>query len=135
MTETLGGSPRYVVGIDLGTTNSAVTYVDTAEEPWSVRTFSVPQVVAPGQVERRETLPSFHYEPATGEFDEKALKLPFDADTNGGNRRILRTRSRDSRAWTTRGFGQVVALPFGCRSHGPSAPLAWCVGRDKALAH
>lgn len=75
---------RYVVGIDLGTTNSAVTYVDTAEEPWSVRTFSVPQVVAPGQVERRETLPSFHYEPATGEFDDKALKLPFHADTNGG---------------------------------------------------
>lgn len=77
-------SPRYVVGIDLGTTNSAVTYVDTNEEPWSVHTFSVPQVVAPGQVERRETLPSFHYEPATGEFDEKALKLPFDPDTNGG---------------------------------------------------
>ena len=28
---------RYVVGFDLGTTNSAVTYVDTAEEPWQVR--------------------------------------------------------------------------------------------------
>ena len=47
-----------------------------------MRTFSVPQVTAPGQVERRETLPSFHYEPASGEFDEKALKLPFDPDTN-----------------------------------------------------
>ncbi len=77
------GSSRYVVGIDLGTTNSAVTYVDTAEDPWRVRTFSVAQIVAPGQVERRETLPSFHYEPATGEFDEKALKLPFDPDAGG----------------------------------------------------
>ena len=74
---------RYAIGIDLGTTNSAVTYVDTTEDPWSVRTFSVPQVTAPGQIERRETLPSFHYEPASGEFDEKALKLPFDPDTNG----------------------------------------------------
>lgn len=84
MTETPGSGPRYVVGIDLGTTNSAVSYVDTAEEPWSVRTFSVPQLVAPGQVERRETLPSFHYEPAGGEFDDRALRLPFDPDTGGG---------------------------------------------------
>ena len=55
---------RYVVGIDLGTTNSAVAYVDTASEPWQVRTFAVPQLVAAGVVEARETLPSFHYQPA-----------------------------------------------------------------------
>ena len=42
------GASRYVVGIDLGTTNSAVCYVDTAEAPWKVRTFLVPQLVAPG---------------------------------------------------------------------------------------
>ncbi len=77
-------SARYVVGVDLGTTNSAVTYVDANEEPWRVRTFSVPQIVAPGQVERRETLPSFHYEPAPGEFDDRALRLPFHPDTGGG---------------------------------------------------
>ena len=28
---------RYIVGIDLGTTNSAVTYIDTQEEPWNIR--------------------------------------------------------------------------------------------------
>ena len=33
---------RYVVGFDLGTTNSAVTYVDSTEEPWQVRVFAVP---------------------------------------------------------------------------------------------
>ncbi len=63
-----GGPSRYVVGIDLGTTNSAACYVDTGEEPWQVRTFAVPQLVAPGQVEARETLPSFHYQPAAGEL-------------------------------------------------------------------
>jgi hypothetical protein len=68
---------RYVVGVDLGTTNSAATYVDTFEEPWQVRTFAVPQVVAPGQVEARETLPSFHYQPAAGELPPGALKLPW----------------------------------------------------------
>jgi len=71
------GPSRYVVGIDLGTTNSAVTCVDTGESPWRVRTFEVAQVVAPGVVERRETLPSFHYQPAEGEFGEGDLKCPW----------------------------------------------------------
>jgi len=70
---------RYVVGIDLGTTNSAVTYVDTDESPWRVRTYAVAQVVAPGVVERRETLPSFHYQPAEGEFNERALRCAWHA--------------------------------------------------------
>lgn len=72
-----GVPPRFVVGIDLGTTNSAVCYVDTAEPSWSVAVFRIPQLVAPGQVEERETLPSFHYEPAPGEFDPRLLRLPF----------------------------------------------------------
>ncbi len=72
-------APRYVVGIDLGTTNSAVSYVDTNPQRWRVRTLAVPQVVAPGVIERRETLPSFHYQPASEEFTAGALRLPFDA--------------------------------------------------------
>ncbi|MFV1964147.1 MAG: Hsp70 family protein [Pirellulaceae bacterium] len=68
---------RYVVGIDLGTTNSAVTYVDTGEDPWQVRVFSVPQLVAPSQVEARETLPSFYYQAAGGEMAGGALRLPW----------------------------------------------------------
>ncbi len=70
-------SSRYVVGIDLGTTNSAMTFVDTAADAWKVRTFSVPQLVSPGQVESRENLPSFHYESAAGEFPPGALDLPW----------------------------------------------------------
>lgn len=70
-------APRYVVGIDLGTTNSAVGYVDSAESPWRVRVFAVPQLVAAGQVEARETLPSFHYQPAAGELGAGAMRLPW----------------------------------------------------------
>jgi hypothetical protein len=54
---------RFVVGIDLGTTNSAVCYVDTQERPWRVRVLEIPQLVAAGQVEARDTLPSFHLQP------------------------------------------------------------------------
>ncbi len=71
---------RYVVGCDLGTTNSAVCYVDTAEQPWQVRTFLVPQVVASGQVEALETLPSFLYQPAEGEAAQAALRCPWQSE-------------------------------------------------------
>ncbi|HET6882533.1 MAG TPA: Hsp70 family protein, partial [Pirellulales bacterium] len=78
MLEEQDKASRFIVGIDLGTTNSAVAYVDTADEQWQVRTFAVPQIVAPGEVEARETLPSFHYEAAEAEFAKDGLKLPWD---------------------------------------------------------
>ena len=59
---------RFVVGIDLGTTNSAVAFVDTRGDRDGVQVFAVPQLVAPGEVEARDTLPSFHYEAAPGEL-------------------------------------------------------------------
>jgi molecular chaperone DnaK (HSP70) len=69
---------QYIVGIDLGTTNSAVAYVDTLDGRWQVSTFAIPQLVAPGEVEARETLPSFHYEAGDAEFSVAALNLPWD---------------------------------------------------------
>ncbi|MCE9525181.1 MAG: Hsp70 family protein, partial [Planctomycetales bacterium] len=68
---------RYVVGIDLGTTNSAVCYVYTTEKPWRVQVLSIPQLVAPGQVEKRDTLPSFHYQPTGEEVAAGGTKLPW----------------------------------------------------------
>ncbi|VGO14719.1 Chaperone protein HscA [Pontiella desulfatans] len=62
---------RFVVGIDLGTTNSAVAYIDMRQEDSVAAVFPVPQLVAPGTVEARDSLPSFHYEPAKGEFENE----------------------------------------------------------------
>lgn len=73
-------SSRFVVGIDLGTTNSALAYVDTGAGPAAkVTPFAVPQVVAQGAVEERPLLPSFLYLPGDGEQPAGALKLPWDA--------------------------------------------------------
>ncbi len=70
---------RFVVGIDLGTTNSALAFVDTAAGPDApVQVLPVPQLVAPGETEARDTLPSFHYEPAPGQFDADAWRLPWN---------------------------------------------------------
>ena len=75
------GPSRYIVGIDLGTTNSAMAFVDTEEASADgarrVHDFAVPQITAPGVIEARDTLPSFHYEPAAGEFAVGAMRLPW----------------------------------------------------------
>ena len=70
---------RFVVGIDLGTTNSALAYVDTgAGAGATVTAFAIPQVVSQGVVEDRPLLPSFLYLPGPGEQPAGALKLPWD---------------------------------------------------------
>ena len=71
---------RFVIGIDLGTTNSALAYVDTgAGKDAKVTPFPILQVVSPGAVEDRALLPSFLYLPGAGEQPAGALKLPWDA--------------------------------------------------------
>ncbi|QEL21058.1 Hsp70 family protein [Limnoglobus roseus] len=71
---------RFVVGIDLGTTNSALAYVDTgAGDGAKVKGFAIPQVVNQGVVEDRPLLPSFLYLPGEGEQPAGAMKLPWDA--------------------------------------------------------
>ncbi|TWT56414.1 hsp70 family protein [Allorhodopirellula solitaria] len=53
--------PRYCIGIDLGTTNCVVAFVDTESDQRSVEVFSVAQWVDVDTIESRSTLPSFHY--------------------------------------------------------------------------
>jgi molecular chaperone DnaK (HSP70) len=71
------GTSRYVVGIDLGTTNSAMAFVDTQQCPWRVQHLPVEQLVAPSVVEPRDTLPSFHYQGTLAESRDRALALPW----------------------------------------------------------
>jgi molecular chaperone DnaK (HSP70) len=79
---------RYLVGIDLGTTNCAVAYVDThgRERPTAdIRNFEVPQLVAPGETAPRAMLPSFLYLPGEHELPPGASRLPW----NEGSDRIV----------------------------------------------
>ncbi len=53
--------PRYCVGIDLGTTNCACAYIDTASSNPQIQQFLIPQLVDANTTEARSTLPSFLY--------------------------------------------------------------------------
>src|SRR5947208_5802470 len=72
---------RFVVGIDLGTTNCALAFVDTGKgDTPHCEGLGVPQVVNPGVVEERQLLPSFLYLPGPNEQPAGALRLPWAAD-------------------------------------------------------
>ena len=66
------------VGIDLGTTNSAVAYTPAGEEESTVENCPIQQLVQPGVLEARPTLPSFLYLPSRHEFGFDSLSLPWD---------------------------------------------------------
>ncbi len=72
---------RYLVGIDLGTTNCAVAYVDAQgreRPPADIHNFEVPQLVAPGETAPRAMLPSFLYLPGEHELPPGATRLPWN---------------------------------------------------------
>jgi molecular chaperone DnaK (HSP70) len=71
---------RYIIGIDLGTTNCAVAYVDSRgreRPPADIRVFEVPQLVAPGETAPRAMLPSFLYLVGSLELPPDATALPW----------------------------------------------------------
>jgi molecular chaperone DnaK (HSP70) len=72
-----------VVGIDLGTTNSALAYVDTGTvkgDDVDLVQFLIPQVVQPGLVEERQLLPSYLYLAGANELPAGSLRLPWASD-------------------------------------------------------
>lgn len=79
---------RFIVGIDLGTTNSAVSYVDLAEEAAEtpsdrkkarkpIHIFHVPQLTGAGEVNHLPVLPSFLYIPGKYDLSGEAVQLPW----------------------------------------------------------
>src|SRR5215813_11238835 len=70
--------PRYLVGIDLGTTNTACAYVDTRAGR-GISIFEIPQLVAPGQGATRPTLPSFVYLAGAHDVPPGSLDLSWAA--------------------------------------------------------
>ena len=68
---------QYVVGIDLGTTNSVVAYAPLAADKPVVELLPIPQLVAAGTVENRTSLPSFAWLPPAGQSGDKSFALPW----------------------------------------------------------
>jgi hypothetical protein len=77
--------PKYVIGIDLGTTNSALAYAELrpGADPFhlpKVELLAIPQLVNPGEVRDQDLLPSFLYLPGKTDFPEGSTALPWPQD-------------------------------------------------------
>ncbi len=71
---------RYIIGIDLGTTNSSLSYIDTEKAESGIEMFSIPQLYEEGVVKEKKSLPSFLYLPGEFDISGEATALPWDKD-------------------------------------------------------
>jgi molecular chaperone DnaK (HSP70) len=74
---------HFTVGIDLGTTHCALSFLDGNSHPQTAceqSILSIPQLTALGTVEERQLLPSFLYVPNADEFPARSLALPWNSE-------------------------------------------------------
>ena len=89
---------KYIVGIDLGTTNSALARCDAtaAEEESRIEVRSIPQLVNPNEVAERTLLPSFLYIPGEFDFPKGSLALPWEPEPKFVIGELARKRGAES---------------------------------------
>ncbi|WP_440885371.1 Hsp70 family protein [Vibrio campbellii] len=73
-------TPKFSVGIDLGTTHCVMSFVDTHDEDARVDVMPIPQLTAPGTVETRSQLGSFLYQPHEHEMNPQSRVLPWSSE-------------------------------------------------------
>lgn len=73
-------APRFLVGIDLGTTNTVVAFCEIEDDLQHapVSLFDIDQLIGPGEVVRKPLLPSFRYHPAQSQIAASDLMLPWE---------------------------------------------------------
>ena len=118
---------KYVLGIDLGTTNSVLAFAPLGVENAAVQTLPIPQLVGPSAVESRPMLPSFLYlaaehERASGVYDlavGKGPRLTQWASWLASRRPMFR---RGPSSPPNRGFAIAasIAISRSCRSDAPA---------------
>lgn len=70
----------YIIGIDLGTTNSTLAYTKVSEEPSEIHQFQIPQITASGTQGEGLSLPSFIYLPLDDELETKTVGVEWDSE-------------------------------------------------------
>jgi hypothetical protein len=121
-------APRFIVGIDLGTTNCALAAVsaDPGVEAPPIDVRDVPQLVNPNEVAARSLLPSFLYLPSEVDFPAGSLALPWTDSASGIVGELARKRGAENpvrlvasaKSWLSHGAANRsgAILPWGAPS-------------------
>jgi hypothetical protein len=138
---------RFVVGIDLGTTNSALACVDTAhgDDSARVRVLNIPQLVNPGEVAPQSLLPSFLYAPGPLDFAAGSTDLPWEPKPPHVVGELARRRGAENpsrlvasaKSWLSHaGVDRTAAiLPWGSSEDVPRiSPVDACAAYVRHLA-
>jgi hypothetical protein len=108
--------PRYVIGIDLGTTNSALSYVENRPDadPFAlpkVELLGIPQLINPSEMRDEPLLPSFLYIPGASDFPAGSTALPWDPQPETIVGRLAQKRGVEN-------AGRLVSSAKSWLSHG-----------------
>lgn len=90
--------PKYIVGIDLGTTHTVLAYTAATiadDEQPEIRLFEIPQIVSAGEVKVQPLLPSFLLLPGAHEIPAGGLALPWQAEIDYTVGEYARTRGAE----------------------------------------
>ncbi|MFS2003768.1 Hsp70 family protein [Duganella sp. CT11-25] len=104
---------KYVVSIDLGTTNTVMAYAEAGSA--EIQLFDIEQLTAPGEIGAAALLPSLRYHPAQGELADGDLQLPWrQGDVAGLSQVVVGRLARKLGAQVP---GRVVASAKSWLSH------------------
>jgi len=120
---------QYIIGIDLGTTNSALAYAPLHSEQPDVQVLPIPQLVAPGTVEQRPLLPSFLYVGNKAEASTGAYDLPWGQGRDYAVGELARRQSADL---PDRTVGAAKSWLCHSRVDRHQAILPWGAGNEVA---
>lgn len=70
---------KYIIGIDLGTTNCTLAYAFRDDEDTDIKQFSIPQLTAAGVESNSFSLPSFIYFPLSEELKAQQAAISWNA--------------------------------------------------------
>jgi hypothetical protein len=87
-----------------------------------VRVLEIPQLVAPGQIEARDTLPSFHYQPPSGESPKSNVQSPKSLSDLGPETLDL-------------GLSALYVVGFMARDYGAASPGRLIASAKSWLCH
>ncbi len=136
---------KFAIGIDLGTTNTALGFVSLDDEKAAPAVFQVPQVIASQEHQARGLLPSFLYQPTAAELPPGALALPWDAERTFAVGAFARERAASvpgrviasAKSWLVHpGVDRrAPLLPFGAAADSDVPKLSPVEVQGRLLAH
>ena len=134
---------KYIVGIDLGTSNSILAYTPVEmDDPAAadIHILEIPQIIGPGSVASRSMLPSFIFLPGEKDMSPDLLNLPWAKDVRQIVGEFARERGAElpqrlissAKSWLCHSMvdrNQAI-LPWGAS---PEVPKLSAVGASAAI--